>query len=117
MSDLKSDKSIINHKLKLYSIDDLDKNKFDIVLKEINLHGNKEILEENDNVNSYLIKDKVEVSLYRFSSEPVVDYVSHTIYNVKINHFLSKYTNTNIIKVYGILSNSLEKNHYIVYDN
>ena len=116
MSDLKSDKSIINNKLKLYSMEDLDINKFEIVLKEINLNGNKEILEENVNVNSYLIKEKLEVSLYKFSSDPFVDYVSHTIYNVKINHFLSKYNNTNILKVYGILSNNLEKNHYIVYD-
>jgi hypothetical protein len=115
MSDLKLEKSIIYHKLKLFNMDDIDKTKFTIrPLKEtINLDETIEIQNEIY-IDSYLIKDKLQVILYERNNE--FNCLSADMYCIKKNYFLAKYPKTNVLKIYGMLNNSFEKKHYIVYE-
>ena len=120
MSNLKLEKSNTQHKLKLYTMDDLDKNKFTIrpFSEFIFNDGNTEIRESEDRdiyVDSYLIKDKLEVLLYQRKGN--FDYLGYDMNTIKKTHFLSKYNETNVLKIYGILNNITEKKYYIVYEH
>ena len=117
MSNFKLEKSIINHKLKVYTMDDLDKTKFKIrpFSEFIFNEGSTEINDTDIYVDSYLIKDKLEVILEE--KKGLFNYLGDDMNKIKKTHFLSKYTQTNVLKIYGILNNISEEKHYIVYEH
>jgi hypothetical protein len=100
MSDLKLEKSNTMHKLKIFSIDDV-----------------KIVTQDYYKTDGILLKDKLEVSLYEFSSHRIINYTSTIIKRLRMNHFLSKYIRTNILKVYGIIENKDNYSKYIVYEH
>ena len=116
MSNLKLEKSIIYHKLKLFNMDDLDKTQFTIrPFSEIIREGTTEIQDTDIYVESYLSKDNLKVILYERKIQ--FNYLGYDMNTIKKSHFLSKYPQTNVLKIYGILNNYSEKKHYIVYEH
>ena len=116
MSNLKLEKSIIYHKLKLFNMDDLDKTQFTIrPFSEIIRKGTTEIQDTDIYVDSYLSKDNLKVILYERKIQ--FNYLGYDMNTIKKSHFLSKYPQTNVLKIYGILNNYSEKKHYIVYEH